>query len=194
MNYLLAIDGSTVATGWAIIDKDNLSLIDYGEIKAESEKAESKSDSANKRRERIISMIDGIKEVIDKYNPNEAVMEEVPPTFGGGTNSTTVLALGTVQGAMLGLVRYNYNIPIYFTSVSTWHSDMGILKSKGDLKEQSIKMANSRYGIELIYKSPSSKFNQDNASDAINIGRHYLGDYECPMKFGNRKSRKVGGK
>lgn len=186
-NYLLSIDGSTVATGWAIFDKDTKQLIDYGVVKAPIIKAETKEESANNRRFRILEMLKGVNEVIEKYKPNEARMEEVPPTFGSGQNSTTVLALGTVQGAMLGLCTFAHNIPISFVSVSTWHSDFGILKSKGDLKEQSISMVNNKYNINLIYKSPSSKFNQDNEADAICIGMHYLGDYEKRKRLERKK-------
>ena len=190
-DYLLSIDGSTVSTGWSIFDKKTNKLIDYGVIKHTFQTSLSKQESADNRRERILYMIDELQKVITKYKPNEAVAEDVPPTYKKrGNNSVTVLALGTLQGAMLGLSHMN-NIPIHFVSVSTWHSCLGILKSKGDLKKQSIEWANTKHKISFLYKSPSSKFNQDDIADSICIGSFYLGNYqsETKTKLGVRTSR-----
>ena len=76
-----------------------------------------------------------------------------------------------------------------FVSVATWHSALGILKSKGDLKEQSINIANEKYGINLLFKSPSSKYNQDDIADSALIGAFYLGNYTKIEKIKKQLSR-----
>lgn len=169
MNKLLSIDGSTTATGWAIFNSDTKELINYGVYKSD----------LKDRRERIRFMIDGIKTVIKLHNPNQIVMEDVPPSI---QNSDTVLALGILQGGVLGLAL-QLNIPIKWTPVPTWHSDLDFYdgtkegKSSENMKRKSVEFANNKYGLSLIYKSKTSKFNEDNQSDAICIGCHYLGNY-----------------
>ena len=165
MEYLLSIDASTKKTGYSIIDIDSLELMGYGVIT----ELEKDKEGREHRRERIIAMAMSLSEIIDKYNPSVIVQEDVPPAL---QNSDTVLALGVLQGAIMYMASL-HNISVNFISVSTWHSALGILKSKGDLKKQSIEWANNKYGIDLIYKSPSSKFNQDDIADAICIGSYY---------------------
>lgn len=166
MRKLLSIDGSTTATGWAIYNKDTKELITYGVVK----------DDGKDRRERVRNMIDGVKDVINEHNPENIVMEDVPPALN---NSDTVLLLGILQGGILGLAK-QLNTKIEWISVSTWHSGLKFYdgtkegKSKENMKRNSIAYANNKYGLNLIYKSPSSKFNQDNESDAICIGDFYL--------------------
>ena len=182
-NYLLAIDGSTMKTGWAIFDKDKKVLLKYGVIKCEYEDAESKQKSADNRRERILHMVDGLKEVIKEWQPNEMIMEDVPPSFGRtGGNSVTVLALGTLQGAILVLC-HEYGVNPNYIPVPTWHSALGIKKANGDLKQQSVMIANQKFNLSLIYKSKTSKYNQDDIADAINIGGYYLGLFRVIHKL-----------
>lgn len=178
-NYLLSIDASTKKTGYCIINQDTLELVTYGLI----EQQEKEQEGREHRRERIVHMAHELSKIIDEYKPTKIVQEDVPPTL---QNSDTVLALGVLQGSILYMASL-HNITVEFISVSTWHSALGILKSKGDLKEQSIKWANDKYGLDLIYKSPSSKYNQDDMADAICIGSYYLGNYESKT-FG-RKSK-----
>jgi Holliday junction resolvasome RuvABC endonuclease subunit len=170
MKYLLSIDGATHITGWALFNYENKNLIKYGVV----------CGGDFSMRNRVVNMIDGINDLINKYHPFQIVMEDVPPAIN---NSSTVLSLGILSGGILGL-SHSYEIPIQYVSVSTWHSALNILKSIGDIKKQSINMANSKYNISLIYKSINSKKNQDNEADAINIGRYFLNDYESKKYFG----------
>lgn len=180
MNILLSIDGSTTATGWAVFNCETKELLDYGVFKSDLED----------RRDRIRFMINGIKETIQKYKPSHIVMEDVPPSIN---NSSTVLSLGVLQGGVLGLSFFE-EISIDWTLVPVWHSDLDFYdgtkegKSSDNMKRKSIEFANSKYGLKLIYKSKSSKFNEDNQADAICIGCHYLGDYPKKEKrgFGKR--------
>lgn len=174
-NYLLSIDGSTVATGASIFDINTKELINYTVFKKDNK------EEPNMRK-RVIYMVDCLSEYIKLYKPEKIVMEQVIPAIN---NASTVLALGILQGGVLGL-SHGLDIPIDFIEVPYWHSELGILKSKGDLKEQSINWVNEKYGLDLVYKSPTSKYNQDNEADSICIGSVYLGNY---IKV---KKRKIG--
>lgn len=45
-------------------------------------------------------------------------------------------------------------------------------------KKLSVDYANHLFGLDLVYKSPTSKFNQDDISDAINIAWSQMGNVE----------------
>lgn len=175
-NYILGIDGSTVATGWNIMDKDTKELIAYGVFKKDGKEEPI-------MRKRIGYMIDSIRDIILQYNPNEIIMEDVPPSV---QNSMTVLALGILSGGIMGLANY-MNIPISYVLPNVWHSDFDIKKSKGDLKEQSINWVNKKFNTDLIFVSPSSKKNQDNESDSICLSCWKLGYYDKPNRRGFKK-------
>lgn len=169
MGILLSIDGSTTATGLSIFDTETKELLKYGVYKCDSK-------TEPDRRNRIWYMLNGVKEFIDTYHPTQIVMEEVPPAVG---NSDTVLALGVLQGGVLCLAK-QYGIPAEWISVSTWHSALKFFngtqegKSTDNMKQCSVEFANRTYGTQFIYKSKSSKFNQDNESDSVCIGHYYL--------------------
>lgn len=172
---LLSIDGATVTSGYAIFDKDNKTLLKYDKVNVD--------DKELSMRDRVIKMIDEFGKIIDTYNPDEIIMEEVPPAIN---NSSTVLALGILSGGILGLA-HSKGIEIKYIPVPTWHSILGIKKSKGEIKEQSINWVNEYYGLDLKYYSKSSKKNQDNESDAIAIGSVWIGNYDkSSTGFGRR--------
>lgn len=162
---ILSVDPSTKASGWAVFDNEH-NLIDYG-VFTRQEDVDSGRINRNKR---IIYMVQQLESIVEKYHIDSIVEEDVPPAIN---NSDTVLALGNLQGAMI-FMAMKHNIPIDFIPVPRWHSYYSILKKNGDLKEQSIRMTNEKYGLNLVYKSPSSKFNEDNQSDAILIGHYWL--------------------
>lgn len=164
---LLCLDLSTKSSGWSILNMTTNELVAYGRV-------EKYRDEESDMRKRVMYMMDNIRLVIDEYKPCKVVMEDVVPTIN---NSMTVKALSILSGALTGMC-HTLGLEYDFVSVATWHSELGILKSKGDLKEQSINIANEKYGIELLFKSPSSKLNSDDIADAINIGSYYLGNYE----------------
>ena len=176
-NYLLCLDCATQIYGWAIINKDDLSLVDYGQIK--------KTDGDIV--ERICYISDSISKIIEKYQDyiTEAVIEEVPPS---SQNSLTVLQLGRINGATI-LLLHQHNIPIApLIDVSHWHSELEFTKAKGDIKKQSINWANKKYNLNLKYVAPKSKLNEDNMSDPICFGCVYLNNYD-KRGFGKRGSK-----
>lgn len=165
------LDMSTKSSGWCILNMVTCELVAYGRI-------EKYKEEESDMRKRVMYMMDNIRLIIDKYKPCKVVMEDVVPTIN---NSCTVKALAILSGAITGMC-HTLGIEYDFVSVATWHSALGILKSKGDLKEQSINIANEKYGINLIFKSVSSKFNEDDIADSANIGSFYLGNYEKIIK------------
>lgn len=163
----LFLDMSTKSSGWAILNMVTCELVAYGRI-------EKYKEEESDMRKRVMYMMDNIRLVIDKYEPCKVIMEDVVPTIN---NSCTVKALAILSGAITGMC-HTLGLEYDFVSVATWHSELGILKSKGDLKKQSIDIANEKYGIDLLWKSPSSKYNMDDIGDSINIGSYYLGNYD----------------
>ena len=164
---LLCLDLSTKSSGWSILNMTTNELVAYGRV-------EKYRDEESDMRKRVMYMMDNIRLVIDEYKPYKVVMEDVVPTIN---NSCTVKALAILQGVIFGMC-HTLELEYDFVSVATWHSELGILKSKGDLKEQSINTANKIYGTNFLFKSPSSKFNEDDISDSALIGAYYLGNYE----------------
>jgi Holliday junction resolvasome RuvABC endonuclease subunit len=164
-NCLLCLDCATQIFGWAIIRKSDYSLIDFGQIECDNK------DTIF----RINYMVDEVEKIVDKYVDyiDEAVVEDVPPSI---QNALTVLQLGRINGAILYLLHKN-NIEAHLLPVSTWHSKLGFKGKKPQLKEQSIKWANEKYGLNLKFVSPNSKFNEDNKSDPICFGCVWLGNY-----------------
>lgn len=161
---LLSIDPSTTASGYAIFkDKE---LIEYGVFKKTSDEEYGK----HYRHGRILYMVENLKQLIQKYNVDKIVAEAPPPAIN---NSDTVLALGNLQGSLLWMA-HECEVPIEFIEVATWHSALQILITKGDVKQQSIKIANEKYNLDLLYKAPKSKRNQSDEADAICIAYYYL--------------------
>lgn len=172
---LLSIDGATQKTGWCIIDEDTFHIDKYGVI-------EKLSKDEPIMRNRVIYMIDEVKKILEENHIDDIVQEEVPPAIN---NASTVLALGILSGGILGLA-HSHNLYVNYITVPYWHSKLDIKKSKGDLKEQSIKWVNDKYKLGLKYFSPSSSKNEDNQADAIAIGCVWLGNYNEKQKFGRR--------
>lgn len=176
--YILSCDCATRIFGWAIIDKKNFALVDYGEIKCDNE------DTLY----RIECMVDELQKVIKKYHDDidSAVVEDVPMQFQ--KNIVTTVTLAKLNGAVLYLL-HKYGITTELIYPSTWHSKLGILTSKGDVKKQSIEWVNKKYNTDFKYYSKSSKKNQDNITDPIAMACVVLGNYDRMLKFGRKESK-----
>ena len=93
-----------------------------------------------------------------------------------------------MKGVVIGICD-TLGLDYDFVSVATWHSALGILKSKGDLKEQSINWVNERYNKSFLFVSKSSKKNEDDICDSISLGSFYLGNYTKIEKNKKQLSR-----
>ena len=176
--YLLSCDCATRIFGWAVIDKKDFTLVDYGEIKCDNEDVMYRTNY----------MVDELQKVIKKYKTyiDSAVVEDVPKQFQ--KNIVTTVTLAKLNGAVLYLL-HKYDIPTELIYPSTWHSKLDIKTSKGDVKQQSIEWVNKKYGTNFKYYSKSSKKNQDNITDPICMACVILGNYDRMIKFGRKEGK-----
>jgi len=169
MRYM-GIDASTQVCGWCIFDDDK--LVKYDKIAC--------SDKSMEWRERIVYMVNQLSPIISEMNPNIILIEDVPLKSVG---LKTLLILGVLQGALLGMASA-FNTDVEFIPVSTWRSNCGLFdgtnegKERDKMKQKSICLANELYSLNLTYKSPSSKYNDDDVSDAILICKSYISPIE----------------
>lgn len=154
---VMGVDSSTRSTGYSIFkDKE---LIDYGVIKPEG----------NDWHERIVNQGPELVKILTKYHPDKIYMEDVPLK---AQNPKVLVQLGAVQGYFYGLAA-SFNIPICFLLPSEWRSPMGLFDGtkngtkRAEMKRKSVEKANELFGLNLVWKSPSSKFNEDDISDSV---------------------------
>lgn len=154
---IMGLDCSSTSSGWCVFDGEQ--LIDYGCIKVKGE-----------WNDRIIAQVPEFIKAIEKYKPDKFIMEDVPLKKNGGMK--TLVILGAVHGMILTIAS-SFDIPIEFVSPSKWRADISLFdgtkegKERDVLKKYSIEKANKLFGIELLWVSPSSKFNEDDIADAI---------------------------
>lgn len=194
---VLSLDMASKRTGYAYFE-DDYKLLDYGLFELDSDEKD--------WRKRITFMAQCISDYCDNRKVDKIVAEDVPPI--ANQNSQTVKILSALQGMLISL-GVAHNIPIEFVSVTTWKNKLGVQidkssegramtkkvkvnkpKSynkfhgwvKGYGKKISVDYANYTFGLDLVYVSPSSKKNQDDIADAINIGYSVICD--SPDKYG----------
>ncbi len=173
--YLLSCDCATHIFGWAIIDKEDFTLVDYGEIKCDEHDVLYRTNY----------MTDEIQKIIKQYRKDidSAVVEDVPRSK---VNIETTVVLSKLNGAILYLL-HKYDIPTRLVYPSTWQGKLGF--KKGNTKQQSIEWVNKTYNTDFKYYSKSSKKNQDNITDPIAMACVVLGNYPKMLKFGRKESK-----
>lgn len=194
MNIVLGLDMSSQKSGYALFIDGELS--DYGlwQIDGKVERD---------WRARIAYMADCVGKYCMSHKVNQIYVEDVPPTL---ENSQTVKILSALQGMLIAcavlhdidiqfipvktwktkiginLVASKENnackkrIKDTFGQQATKH--LATMKgwTKAWEKKLSVDYVNHCFGIDLIYKSPSSKFNQDDIADSINIAWSQIGE------------------
>lgn len=162
---LLSLDLSSKSSGWAIF-KDSM-LIDSGCV----------TSSSTDLMKRINVMKDGIKTIVEKYNPDKVVAEEVRPE-NGMQNVKTHRALMWVQAAIaLMLYDYNKKIELELIYPSSWRAAIGIKTGRGikrtSLKEKDIQFVKENYNLDV----------NDDEADAICIGYSCSHDIETDINW-----------
>ena len=162
---LLSLDLSSKSSGWAIF-KDSM-LIDSGCV----------TSSSTDLMKRINVMKDGIKTIVEKYNPDKVVAEEVRPE-NGMQNVKTHRALMWVQAAIaLMLYDYNKKIELELIYPSSWRAAIGIKTGRGikrtSLKEKDIQFVKENYNLDV----------NDDEADAICIGYSCSHDEETDINW-----------
>lgn len=153
---ILSLDLSTKSSGWAIFQESQ--LIDYGCITSAS------TDVIK----RIYIMLNGLKEVLNKYTIDKIVIEEVRPDLGNG-NLNTHRVLMYLQAGLEFLIHDNFKgTPIQYIYPSSWRAECGIKNGRGikrlTLKELDIQFVKEHYNIEV----------NDDIADAICIGHSQI--------------------
>lgn len=159
MSVVMGIDASTTCTGISIFNNKN--LVYSTEIRA-------KSDEWHQR---LIEQKDQIEEIIKKYEPIMAYMEDVPLE---SRSSKNLLLLGAVHGFIFDIC-VNFDIEIEYIFPTVWRSRLNMFDGTKDgrkrevLKEKAILMANKLFNLKLEWHGPKSKKTQDDQAEAILI-------------------------
>lgn len=151
---LLSLDASTKATGWAVFE--DTKLLDYGCI----------TSASTDLIKRIYIMKDGIKEIIENYNIEKIIIEEVRPEGGFGVgNIQTHRALMWLQAGIAFMLHDEFKkLNLEYIYPSEWRAKCGIKNGRG-VKRQSAKVLDvafvkENYGVDV----------NDDIADAICIG------------------------
>lgn len=166
MAYYLSLDCSTKSTGWAIFNEKE--LIDYGCITITSKDLI----------KRIKFQTKEIKNLLQKYNFDTIILEEVRPDIQGRMNVHTWKALMWLQ-ASINFMLYDNNskIKIEYMYPSEWRSKCGIPNGKTIKRELAkqldIKFVHNTYNITV----------NDDIADAIGIGHSYINNLTDELYF-----------
>lgn len=154
--YLLALDASTKATGFAVFYDTELLVCNC--ITA----------SSTDLYKRIHKMVDSIITIVEQMGITQIVMEEVIPDHSKNTN--TFRALMYLQ-ALIHIEMHDKHPEVQIEMIypSSWRSICGIEDGRSSKREQKkqkdIDFANRTYNLSLI---------NDDAADAVCIGHAYL--------------------
>lgn len=165
MENILALDLSSKSSGWATRVKDK---IEYGCI----------TDNSTNKFKRLITMREGILEIIKKYNITKIIIEEVrPERYSEGDeklyshllNPATAKLLYYLQGVITTAVyEYDKKIEFEFIMPNSWRSKIGIKTGAGIkrdiLKVKDIEYVKNKYNIVV----------NDDIADAIGILDSYF--------------------
>ena len=155
MRKLLALDQASRITGYAIFEDDT--LITYGKIVVDD------TDIGI----RLTKIRNAVKRLVEDYNINEVVMEDIQLQNNVQNNVQTFKLLAEVFGVIYELIT-EMRIPVSAVLASSWKSTLGI---KGKTRPEQKRNAQV-YVQETYGKKPT----QDEC-DAICIGCHALKKY-----------------
>ena len=190
---ILGLDMASQRSGYSLLVNGNLG--DYGiwELTKDDEKD---------WRKRIAWMADCVGQYCIDNGVREIYVEDVPPMLD---NSQTIKVLSALQGMIIAIAslqdinvhfvpvkRWKTQIGINLTATKENNECKQRIKKhfgksatkplntvkgwvKGWEKKLSVDYANHVFGLDLVYKSPSSKFNQDDIADSINIAWSQIG-------------------
>ncbi|MBQ0112308.1 MAG: hypothetical protein KBT03_04175 [Bacteroidales bacterium] len=163
----LGLDMASKKSGYSLFD--NKDLVEYGLWEIPN------ADEIDWR-DRVVWMSNQLNNFIQTHKVDKIYIEDVPLRM---ENPQTLKILSALQGAVISVCTTN-NIKAQFIGVSQWRSALGLFNGsrKGtereELKKSSIDYANKTFGLNLVWKSKSSKFNQDDIADSINVAYSQL--------------------
>lgn len=143
---IIALDNATHITGWAVFD--NKELVSYGKYTTKSSETS----------DRILEMGDWLTNLLDKWEPNTVIFEDIQQQ----NNVSTFKILAKLQGVLEYISKKN-NIEYYIIPPLTWKSNAGVKgKSRADQKKSAQLIVQKNYHIQAT---------QDE-SDAILLGKY----------------------
>ena len=155
---ILYLDASTKSTGFAVYQ--DAQLKHYGCI----------TSTSTDLFKRIHKMVDEIKPLIQEYQINKIVLEEVrPDDIGGHSNLATHKALMYLQGAICMMVHDSYpKVTIDYLYPSEWRKCCKIKTGRGivraTVKQRDIRFVQETFGLTV----------NDDIADAIGLGYAHL--------------------
>lgn len=194
MSIVLGLDMSSHKSGYALFV--NKELVDYGAW-------EMTNAQESDWRKRIAFMANCVGQYCVRHGVDVIYAEDVPPTL---ENSQTVKVLSALQGMLIAIsilndIEINFipvktwkqKIGINLASSKANNACKKRIKesfgkdatknlnkvknwTKAWEKKLSVDYVNHVFGLDLIYKSPSSKFNNDDIADSINIAWSQIGE------------------
>ena len=150
MNKLLALDQSSHITGYAIFD--NGQLIKYGKFSCDIPELDA----------RLVQIKQKVKELIDEYQIDYVVLEDIQQQSNVANNVQTFKILAEVLGVLVEFLE-EQQICHSCVLASTWKAQLGI---KGRTRAEQKRNAQA-----YILDTYNIKATQDE-SDAICIGRY----------------------
>lgn len=193
---VLGLDMSSQKSGYALFV--NGKLKDYGLWELDS-------STEHDWRQRIAFMADCVNKYCRGRAIDIIYVEDVPPIL---ENTQTIKVLSALQGMLIAVAtQYNIEIKFIPVKTWKQKIGINLVASKENnackkrIKEEfgkdakkkldkvkgwtkawekklSVDYANNLFSLDLVYKSPTSKFNQDDISDAINIAWSQVGKVE----------------
>ena len=191
---ILGLDMSSQKSGYALFrDKE---LVDYGMWELDSSKE-------HDWRTRIAFMANCVNKYCRSHFIDTIYVEDVPPIL---ENTQTIKVLSALQGMLIAIAtQHNIDIEFIPVKTWKQKIGINLVSSKENNackqrikdnfgkdaqkklnkvkgwtkaweKKMSVDYANNLFNLELVYKSPTSKFNQDDIADSINIAWSQIGD------------------
>lgn len=195
IEYILSLDLSTTCTGWAIFQKDNKALVDYGKIKPAT-KGLSKLEYPIKQLTKMIDISQQILAIL-KARPNitRIVIEEVNRHKSRLSGKT----LDGLHWILLLLMEEKHRKTVKFVDsdgANGWRTQLNLRLSDRDKKHNaeasklnkrikkssekikkinakhlSCRFANEKYGLKLNVDLDST---DGDVADSIGLGHSYL--------------------
>lgn len=160
MNRILVLDQATQKTGYNIIDVSNGSpmWLCCSQLTVKGGMAE-----------RLSQIYDRVSDIIDEFDIDTVVLEEVAASRR--TNINVTVALLKLLGVM-ELLCFQKGVDMHIMNVNYWKSKAGIKsRTRESQKLESIELARQRWTTykEMIAKS-------DDVADSLNMGYAFLKD------------------
>ena len=162
----LGLDMSSKKSGYSLFDDKELKLYGLWEI----------PEDITEWRDRIIWMSQQLDVFVKTHKVDQVFVEDVPLSMA---NPLTLKVLSALQGMIISVCTIN-NLKVLFIGVSQWRSALGLFTgtrkgtTREEMKKSSVEYANKTFGLNLVWKSKSSKYNNDDISDAINVAYSQL--------------------